>query len=175
MNIDGLSEATIIRFIDKGYLHNLEDLYNLNRYRSNIQVLEGFGAKSTDKLMKAIENSCNTTLERFLIGLSIPNIGKSAAKTISSHFKGSWSDFMSAIDQGYNFINLPDFGGVMNDSLYEFFNNKSEKEFMGEVAHYLNFIVEEDSPITEGYFTGKRFCITGTFSKSRDELKKEKK
>ena len=173
MNIDGLSEATIIRFIDKGYLHNLGDLYNLNRYRSNIQMLEGFGTKSTDKLMKAIENSRNTTLERFLIGLSIPNIGKSAAKTISSHFKGSWSDFMSAIDQGYNFINLPDFGGVMNDSLHEFFNDKSEKEFMGEVVHYLNFIVEEDSPIIEGYFTGKRFCITGTFSKSRDELKKE--
>ena len=83
LNIDGLSEATIQKFIDLGWLTSIKDIYHLSDYEKRITNLEGFGKKSATKLIKAIENSRDTTFDKFLYALSIPLCGGKASKMIA--------------------------------------------------------------------------------------------
>ena len=94
MDIDGLSEATLEKFIELGWVNEYKDLYNLSQYKERLMRLEGFGKKSVEKLLKAIEDSRTTTLERFIYSLSIPLIGRTASKAISKACKGSMTEFL---------------------------------------------------------------------------------
>ena len=82
MNIDGLSEATLEKFIQHGFLKNFCDLYHLEKFRDEIIALDGFGEKSYENLLTSVENSRNTTLPKFIYGLGIANVGLSNAKMI---------------------------------------------------------------------------------------------
>ena len=86
MNIDGLSEATLTKMIDQGFLSELYDLYTLSRYQEEIVAMEGFGEKSYTNLINSIEKSRHTTLDRFIYSLGILNVGASNAKLICQHF-----------------------------------------------------------------------------------------
>ena len=173
-NIDGLSESKLEKLIDKGLIHTFKDIYHLKDYRKEIQTMEGFGKKSYDKLIESIENSRNIKLENYLVALSIPNVGKTAAKTISKYFKGNYEDFITAFTSQFDFSTLKDFGPVINESLYKWFENLSEIEgrFLQDE---FNFIVEEQNEmiktnndtIESDFCNGKTFVITGKFSKPR--------
>ena len=102
MNIDGLSEATIDKFIEQGYLDHLDDLYHLNRYEEEIVELEGFGEKSYAKLIQAVDTSRHTTMNRFVYGLGIPGVGDATAKLICKHFKNNLDQIMHADVESQN-------------------------------------------------------------------------
>lgn len=171
MNIEGLSEATLEKLIDCGMIKTFRDIFHLDRFKSQLLKMEGFGEKSYNKLIESINNAKSTTLENVLVSLSIPNIGRSAAKTISTMMDGSLSTFMEALNEKLDFSCFKDFGATTNEAIYNFFFNEEEKSLMDNFFEELQIKKVEKKEIKSGYFTGKKFCITGSFSVSRDQLK----
>lgn len=168
MDIRGMSSATLETLISHGFLHNFKDIYHLSEHRQQLIRLDGYGKKSIDNLLKSIEDSRDVRLENFIAALGIPNIGLSAAKTISQYFNGDFSKFAIAAGETFDFTQLQDFGKVMNESIIMFmYQNVAE---VTSLAEEMNFIHEEAS--SDNSLTNLRFCITGSFSQPRDELKK---
>ena len=173
MNIDGLSEATLEKFIDLGWLTRFEDIYHLDVERDNMVKLDGFGEKSVMNLLSSINKSTYTTLDRFIYALSIPLIGRSASKTISKHFNGDFDRFYKAccID-GFDFTILDDFGEAMNDSINEYVNKNVV--MIGNLAKEMLFEESQVVPSSNN-LASKVFCITGSLNHfaNRDEAKEK--
>ena len=169
MNIDGLSEATLEKFIELGWLNSFEDIYRLKDYEDQMKSLEGFGEKSVDKLLKSIEKSKQTTLDRFINALSIPLIGRSASKTIANHFNYSFSYFFNKFDSQFDYTVLSDFGKNMSDSLNKYAEENGEEVF--KLASKMTFAVVEAQKVDK--LKGQTFVITGSLHcfSNRDELK----
>ena len=123
MNIKGLSEATLAKLIELGYLKKYHDLYHLDRYRDEIIALEGFGVKSFENLQTAINESKNTTFTRYLVAMDIPLIGKTASKEIDRYFKGNLRQFELAAMDRFDFTCLLDIGETMRNSIHEWFHD----------------------------------------------------
>ena len=169
MNIDGLSEKTLEDLISHGFLRKFKDIYHLSDHRQQLILLDGFGKKSVEKLLKSIEDSRNVKLENFIAALGIPNIGLTASKTISAYMHGHFNLFIEYVAAKFDFTKLDDFGETMNNNIYDYMRVNFDS--VEELAKEMNFIVEEKS--TDNSLDGLKFCITGSFSQSRDELKKQ--
>lgn len=173
MNVDGMSESTIEKFIELGWLTCFEDIYNLKYHFSEMMQLEGFGEKSVKKLLNSIEMSKNTTLDRFIYALSIPLIGRSASKVISKCFNGDFDRFYKeCCMNSFDFTVLDDFGETMNDSI----NDYIEKNvvMIGNLAKYMDF--EKPQVVSDSNsLAGKVFVITGSLNHfaNRDEAKEK--
>ena len=168
MNIDGLSEKTLETLISHGFIHNFKDIYHLSDVSGQLIRLDGFGKKSVDNLLKSIEDSRNVKLENFIAALGIPNIGLSAAKTISNYCDGDVYEWFNLYFRDFNWSNLDDFGITMAQSINDYFYyNIADVE---NLADEMNFVAIEQS--TDNSLDGLKFCITGSFSQSRDVLKK---
>lgn len=169
MNIDGLSDRTLEVLISHGFINNYRDIYHLTDHKDKLYMLDGMGKKSVNNLLKNIENSRNVKLENFITALGIPNIGLSAAKTISARFGGNYREFSGAIGNMYNFTELDDFGAIMNQSLYEWIGHNID--VMRDIAREMHFIVEEEKSVEDNYFTGKNICVTGKLNNfTRDSI-----
>ncbi len=172
MNIDGLSEATLEKFIENGWITSIGDIFKLSRFQKEITVLEGFGEKSYRNLIDAVENARHTKLSNYLVAMNIPLVGKSAAKDMSELFLGNVSEFLSAVRNGYDFSGLDGFGAVMNDEITRWFKNEDNITEFEQVASLLEF--EEEGAVaadSSNMFFQKTVVITGTFSKyTRNEL-----
>lgn len=162
MNVDGLSEATIEKFIDIGLLNCALDIYCLNEYKDQISRLDGFGDKSISKLLKAIENSKQTTLARFIYALSIPLIGKTASKTIAEYFDNDYDKFINECNNGFDFTVLKDFGENMNTSFNNYLLNNYE--FIKLLSSQLIFTKQNKNNNTDGIFSGMSLYCTGSFA-----------
>lgn len=168
-NIDGLSEQTLEKLIELGRLNSFKDIYRLSEYKDEMSKLDGFGKRSVEKLLDAIEKSRSITLDRFIYALCIPLIGRSASKTIAKHFKSDYNSFHDALFDEFNFTHLDDFGETMNKSLHVWYANN--KHMMRELVQEFTFEkVEEKSSGID--LSGKTFVITGSLThyKNRDEL-----
>ena len=159
LNIDGLSEATIEFLINKGWIHTFKDLYHLIEYKSEWQKCDGFGKKSVEKILDAIEKSRNVDLAHFITALSIPGIGSSAAKTISEACNGSWDILWDMWNHEYDFTQLDDIGEITADSLVKFFNEHIND--INRLSDEMHFIIEEKKEIQDNPFIGKSICCTG--------------
>jgi len=172
MNVDGMSEATLEKFIELGWLTCFEDVYSLKYHFSEMIKLDGFGEKSAKKLLDSIAKSKNTTLDRFIYALSIPLIGRSASKTISKYFNGDFNKFCKecCLNQ-FDFTVLDDFGEAMNDSI----NDYIEKNvvMIGNLAKEMYF--EKPQIVSGSSLEGKTFVITGSLNHfaNRDEAKEK--
>lgn len=174
INIDGLSEQTLQKFIELGWLHTFKDVMHLKDHENEMVRLDGFGKKSVAKLLKSIEKARCTTFQRLLYSVSIPLIGKSASKDISKYCKNSLDAFRTIVDleSEYAFTNLDGFGTEMNKSLISWWNENKymfcdlAKEFTFERDNTQN---GENSNVD---LVGKVFCITGSLIhfKNREEL-----
>lgn len=122
MNIKGLSEATLEKFISNGFLKDLADLYTLNRYEKQIVVMEGFGQKSYDNLIETIEASKKTSFVPFIHALGIPNIGKGQAKLFDKEYNGDVMAFFKDVHDRHNFTHIDGIGEVLQDSLWRWGN-----------------------------------------------------
>lgn len=167
LNIDGMSEATIEKFVSLGWVKSIKDIYYLRSYFENICNLEGFGEKSIKKLLDAIENSRHTDLSKFLFALSIPLIGKTASKDIAKACNHDINQFRIIIDlEAENaFMDIDGFGEEMNKSLYTWWNlNRYNfcdlaKEFIFE---------KNDNSKSEVILSNKVFVITGSLTHYRN-------
>ncbi len=174
MNIDGLSEATLEKFIDKGWLSTFSDIYNLKQYKTQIVKLDGFGSRSYDKLIEAIEKSRKVKMENFLFALGISQIGKSSSKAIAKHFNNDWFSFVDALCNDFDFTQLPDFGDIANKSLHDWYNNSLERPMWLGLTYIVDFVKEEKKEVIsmDNPLAGKKLYCTGTFeSYKKDELK----
>lgn len=176
MNIDGLSEATLEKFINNGWLTDFIDLYHLNRYDKEIMRMEGFGKRSYDKLMTAIEASKSTTLTRLLISLGIPYIGKTASKAISNYCAGDPYKFIELINDDFNWMQLEDFGEVMSASLKDWFSDDDNFKLYHCIVGHLNIQIEKviTTPVADNPFNGKTVVATGSLQNfTRDGIGKK--
>ena len=123
MDISGISEAVIDRFIEKGFLHTCQDFYHLDRYRDEIIRMEGFGERSYEKLQESIEKSRHTTFVRYVVAMDIPLVGRTAGRALDRFFKGNLQEFAKAAVDCFDFAVLPDFGEKMSRSIWEWFHN----------------------------------------------------
>ena len=121
MDISGISEAILDKFISEGFLTTYQDLYHLDRYRSQIIRMEGFGVKSYEKLQKSISVSRKTTFARYLVAMDIPMIGRTASRALDNYFGGSLDEFEKAAISGFDFTVLPDFGATLSGNIHDWF------------------------------------------------------
>lgn len=181
MNIDGMSEATLDFLIKRGWVSKFIDLYRLNKYAADWSRLPGFGKRSVEKLLQAIDNSRNTTLDRFINALSIPLIGKSTAKLIAKSCKDNPETFFNKIDSygGDAFINVEGVGTETSKSISLYWN--AHKDMIRELADMMNFDIPKHKN-TRVVITGelknligKTFVITGSLNyfPNRDAAKEE--
>ena len=171
MNIDGLSEATLEKFIELGWLTKFIDIYYLDVNKADMIKLDGFGDKSVNKLLESIEKSRDVKLENFICALSIDGVGKSASKTISNAFDGNFEQLLSAFKNGFNWNELEDIGEKTSANITKYFT-ENRTEIM-ELANEMNFIEPRKAKIGDNSLNGLKFCITGSFSQSRDALKEK--
>ena len=174
MNIEGLSEQTLEKFINQGWLKTFDDIYNLDKYKSQIIKLEGFGSRSYTKLITNIEKSKKVKMQNFLYGLGIPNIGKGSSKIIAKYFNNDWFAFEKALLDGFKFTVLTDFGEVTNQSLHDWYNDENERKMWTELSYMVEFIKEEKKIMinTDNFFNGKKIYATGSFNNyKKDEIK----
>lgn len=173
LNIDGMSEATISTFIKLGWLTSINDIYSLSIYSEKMKNLEGFGAKSVDKLLAAIEKSKHTTLDKWLYSLSINLVGKTASKAIMSKVNsiGDFFNVMTVHGAKY-FSDIPGIGDVIVKSLDDYFNQNCHE--MWKFTQNFEFGTVNEQ-VASAKLSGKIFVITGTVEHfaNRNALKKE--
>ena len=128
MNIVGLSEANLEKFIGKGWLHSYMDVFFLDKHRSEIVQMEGFGVRSWQNLWDAIQHSRITTFEQYLTAMDIPMVGSTASKAICQRFRGNLAEFETAVCQSFDFTQLPDFGETLHRNIHQWF--RSEENWM---------------------------------------------
>lgn len=174
LNIDGLSESTIEKFINLGWLNSIKDIYHLSDHKNEMKALDGFGKKSVDKLLASIEKSRKTSLEHFLYGLSIPLLGKSASKMIAEAVDYDFDTFISemTMNGAEYFIYLPGVGDALISSLNTYWKNHYSDilQLANEFTFETPNLVLNEIPKT---LQGKTFVVTGSVNhyKNRDELK----
>lgn len=158
INIDGLSEATLEKFIQNGFLKKFTDLYHLDKHREEIINLEGFGVKSYDNLQSSIEKSRNTIMPKLIYSLGIANVGLSNAKMI---VKAIGQDVDSIINASREELETVDgIGAVIADSFVSYFEDESHVALFRELASELH--IEEEAVSGEQVLDGKIFVITGS-------------
>lgn len=158
MNIDGLSEATLEKFISMGFLHSFSDIYELAQHREEIIQMDGFGEKSYENLMESMEKSRDTVLSRVIYGLGIANIGLSNARLICRHFDESMEDIINATEEEISSVD--GIGPIIAKSLVNYFGISDNKENARRLLKHLR-IKKEERP-AEQPFAGKVFVITGS-------------
>ena len=172
MNIDGLGDRIIEDYYNFGYLTDIPSIYELKKYKDELQSLEGFGEKKVDNLLDAIEKSKQASLEKLLFVLGIRHFGEKSALIIAKKFKTMDNIMKLTFD---DLVDITDIGEVMAKSIIEYFSNpenitliKKLKE-LGLNMTYLGKELKEDTN-----FLNKKFVITGTISvMPRDTLKEE--
>lgn len=170
MNIDGLSEATLEKFLARGYLHHFRDIFHLDRYSEEITQMDGFGEKSYRNLMQAIENARHTTLPRLIYALGIANIGLSNAKMICREFSNDVNKMLEADVSSLSEID--GVGDVIAGTFCEYFADTSNRQEFYELLKELT-IENESVDHSNENINGKSFVITGSLMhyENRDELK----
>lgn len=174
LNIENLSEASLKRFIQLGYVKSIKDIYHLEDSKEQIQSLEGFGQKSVEKLLSAIQKSRNTTLAQFLYSLSIPLLGKSASKDISKVCENDFTIFVNVLSNKERkaFTHIDGIGIELAMSMTDYWN-KYNLDIL-DLANEFIFEKEKENS-TVDTLQGKSFCITGKLISysNRAELVKE--
>lgn len=140
MDISGLSEETIKKFIELGWITEITDVYNLEQHYDRLSTMSGFGRKSVDKLRKSIENSKTVRLDKFITSLSIPGIGTSQSRELAKVFN-TWDDFRDASVGCYNFTQIDGFGDVLNKNIHSWFKDMSC--IAEQLASLMTFNTEE--------------------------------
>jgi len=171
MNIEGISESTLEKFIECGYLRKLADLYHLADHKDEIVSMEGFGEKSYANLEEMIEKSRDCSPAAFLYALGVPNIGVANAKLIVRYFE---QDIMRCTEASWEELcEIEGIGEVIAKAYVEFFQNDKKREELFALLKEVRFIVEEMN--SEQDLSGLTFVITGSLNTfaNRDELKNQ--
>ena len=170
LNIDGLSEATLEKFIAKGFIHKYSDMFHLEQYKDEITQMEGFGEKSYQNLQNSIEKARKTTLPKFIYSLGIAGIGLANAKVICKEFGYDLEKMMAVTEEELNAID--GIGPVLANAFVTYFAEEKHVEEVKRLVKELDIAVE-DGPSGEQIFEGMSFVITGNVEHftNRNEVK----
>lgn len=159
MNIDGLSEATLEKFLGRGYLHTFADLFHLDKYEEDIIEMEGFGEKSFRNLMESLERARKTTLPRVIYGLGIANIGLANAKMLCREYHDDLERMMEADVEELSLID--GIGGVIAGTFHDYWQSETNRNNMKKLLKELEIeqIEVDESALT---LQGKVFVVTGS-------------
>ena len=168
LDIKGISKATLEKLIDWNWVSCFKDIYRLQEHKKEWSVKEGFGEKSVQNILDSIEKSRNNDLWRIIAAAGIPNVGSVAAKQLANYFK-TYAKFRSAVEEDFDFTELPDFGEVTAETLLNF--DYAEIDDVVFYAIHCLPVEEQSSNALEGI----SFCITGKLNnfKNRNELKEK--
>ena len=169
LNIDGLSESTLEKFLSKGFIKNDSDIFKLDRYKDEIVNMEGFGKRSYEKLMAALEEAKHTNVARFLYSLGINGIGSANAKMIAKYFDNDIDKIITAGKD--DLLEIEGIGEVLANSIVDFFKDSRNIENVKSLREVLVF--EREEAAGSDSFAGKVFVITGSLEHftNRNELK----
>ena len=172
MNIIGLGEKIVERFLELGYIEDITDIYKLNQYREEMEQLEKMGKKSVENLLNSIEESKKRDYPKVLYSLGIPEVGKFLANLLANESKNI-ENLMKMSKEDLLLIN--GIGDKVADSVYNFFRNEENIEMIEKLKAYgLNFSLQNESKIEKNVFEGKTFLVTGKLTKfTRNEIKEE--
>lgn len=173
MNIEGLSESTLEKFLELGYIHSFQNIYHLDDYRNEIIALNGFGEKSYERLWDSINQSRNTTFVRYLIAMDIPMIGRTKSRVLDTIFHGNLDDFEAAAVGDYDFTQLEDFGDILNQNIHTWFADEGNLTLWKELQSEMTFEKRKDEEIMtkETVFKGCTIVATGKLTHfTRDEI-----
>lgn len=170
MNIENLSEATLEKFIGMGLIKTLPDIFYLKNYRAEITSMEGFGEKSFDNLVNAVEKSKKVTVAKFIYALGISGIGVANGKLIARHFDNNWEKIQNASAE--ELMQIDGIGEVVANAFVDFLHDDENKKSVEKLLDIVEFDVEPQG-LTDGDLRGKTFVITGNVHiyKNRNELK----
>ena len=170
MNIENLSEATLEKFIGMGLIKTLPDIFYLKNYRAEITSMEGFGEKSFDNLVNAVEKSKKVTVAKFIYALGISGIGVANGKLIARHFDNNWEKIQNASAE--ELMQIDGIGEVVANAFVDFLHDDENKKSVEKLLDIVEFDVEPQG-LTDGDVRGKTFVITGNVHiyKNRNELK----
>lgn len=170
MNIENLSEATLEKFIGMGLIKTLPDIFYLKNYRAEITSMEGFGEKSFDNLVNAVEKSKKVTVAKFIYALGISGIGVANGKLIARHFDNDWEKIQNASAE--ELMQIDGIGEVVANAFVDFLHDDENKKSVEKLLDIVEFDVEPQGS-TDGDLRGKTFVITGNVHiyKNRNELK----
>lgn len=169
LNMDGLSEQTLEKFIHNGFIHDFTDLYHLNRYAGEIITMEGFGEKSYKNLVENIEKSRDTTLPQLIYGLGIANIGVANAKMLCKAFSYDVEALISATRE--ELAEIDGIGEVIADAIVSYFQNEENVCILRKLLEEVH--IQEVTVNANQNLSGLVFCITGSLNgyENRDQMK----
>lgn len=172
LNVDGLSESTLEKFLARGFLHEFADLFRLARYREEITQMEGFGEKSYQNLSESLERARKTTLPRLLYGLGIENVGVANAKMLCRHFQYDLQALRDASAE--ELAEIDGVGGVIALSIYDYFHNEKAMEQLEHLLEEVEIEKQETSGAAQT-LAGMSFVITGSLAhfENRNVMKEE--
>ena len=172
MNIKGLSGSTLTKLVENGFITSYCSIYHLAEHKDEIAKLEGSGKRATEKLIAAVEKSRDTSLAPFLASFGITMVGRHAGKLLEKQF-GTLDALLEAVDNGYDFSAIKDFGPMRSQYLREFFLDEKNRENVLAVAAEVRFkTAAAPAPQSEANpFAGKTVVATGSLEKfSRDGI-----
>ena len=171
LNIEGLSEQTLLKFIGLGYIRSFADIFRLKKHRDEIVELDGFGKKSYDKLSSSIEKARHTVPTRILVALGIPGVGVTTAAQIARAYENKWTKISSLTYD--ELTTISGIGEVMARDYEAFFEDEHNKSTVADLVSELD--IDESYEQVGTALSGEIFVITGSLEhyKSRTELKKE--
>ena len=169
LNIDGLSESTLEKFLSKGFIKSDSDLFHLDKFKDEIINMDGFGKRSYEKLISALDEAKNTTVSRFLYSLGIAGIGSANAKMIAKYFDNDIDRIISASKD--DLLEIEGIGEVLANSIADFFRSEKNIENVESLRKILKF--EKEESVGGDKLSGKVCVITGSLQhfSNRNELK----
>ena len=169
MNLDGFGESIVEDFYNMGYLRKINDYYTLSKYKENLKELEGFGDKSINNLLSAIEDSKSNSLERLIFGLGIHHVGKKTAKILAQNYH----TLDNLINADFDSLKaIPDIGEIIAQSIINYLCDEDNINMINKLKEYnlnMEFIGKKQN--LSDLFDGKTFVLTGTLNMPREEAK----
>ena len=166
LDAKGLSKATFEKLIDWGWIENIKDVFKLKEHKKEWEKMQGFGEKSVEKILQAIEDCKSCSLDAVISAAGIPLIGKTVGKDLSKRF-GSYSEFREAVESGFDFTSFGGYGWEMHKAISDF--NYSELDYIVDNYLQIKENIKEDNELK---LKGLTFCVTGKVHiwKNRDSL-----
>ena len=166
LDAKGLSKATFEKLIDWGWIENIKDVFKLKEHKKEWEKMQGFGEKSVEKILQAIEDCKSCSLDAIISAAGIPLIGKTVGKDLSKRF-GSYSEFREAVESGFNFTSFGGYGWEMHKAISDF--DYSELDYIVDNYLQIKENIKEDNELK---LKGLTFCVTGKVHiwKNRDSL-----
>lgn len=172
MNADGLGESIIEDLYNLKYIRTISDIYDLSKYKKSIMELEGYGEKSVNNMLEAIENTKKNSLEKLLFGLGIRQVGSKTAKILAKHYLNIDNLINTTKEE---LSNIRDIGDIIADSIINYFNDEKNINEINKLKEYgvnMTYLGQNESNNNPNIY-GKTFVITGTLSVPRDEIKEK--